>query len=275
MTLMLERPDGARTRRIAYEVRGRGPLVITVPGMGDLRSADTALADALIADGHRVAQLDLRGHGDSDIGFAELGDAATASDIVALARHLGEPAIVVGTSMGASAAVLAAADAPETVRGLVLLSPFLRNAPGDPRLMRAMFRMLFAKPWGAAAWTAYYRNVVNKGAAPLDHAEHVAEIREWLGRPGRLADFRRLTVSLDHSLVAERAPQVGVPALAVIGALDPDYEDPAAELAHVGEVLEARTLFVDDAAHYPHRQRPELVIPAIRAFIAEMEAAHA
>lgn len=268
MTSFLNRPDGDARRRLAYAVRGAGPLVITVPGMGDLRSADDALADALLADGFRVAQLDLRGHGESDIGFAELGDAATASDIAALIDELGGPALVIGTSMSASAAVLAAAQHPELVRGIVLLSPFVRNAPGDPRIMRAMFRMLFARPWGVAAWTWYYRSVINKGTTPADHAAHVAEIRAWLRRPGRLAYFRRLAVTLDHAEVAERAVGVTVPALAVIGALDPDYRDPAAELAHVGDVLGAETLLVDDAAHYPHRQRPELVVPAIRDFAA-------
>src|SRR5690606_41800244 len=87
--------------RVAYEVRGDGPLVVTAPGMGDLRSADTALAEALVAGGFRVATLDRRGHGGSDAGFAELGDPATASDLIALIEELGGPAVVVGTSMAA------------------------------------------------------------------------------------------------------------------------------------------------------------------------------
>src|SRR6478752_5516138 len=106
MTSTIDRPDTSGSRRVAYELRGDGPLVVTIPGMGDLRSADAQLADALIADGFRVATLDLRGHGDSDAGFADLGDAATASDAAALIEHLGGPAVVVGTSMGASSAVL-------------------------------------------------------------------------------------------------------------------------------------------------------------------------
>lgn len=264
---------GAAIGRVAYELRGEGPLVVTVPGMGDLRSADAGLAEALAADGFRVASLDLRGHGDSDVGFAELGDPATASDLVALVEELGGPAVLVGTSMGASSALLAAAERPDLVRGVVLLSPFVRSAPGPAALGRMLYRVLFARPWGAAAWAAYYRGALNRGVAPADHAQHMAEIRAALGRRGRLADFRRLTLVLDHAPVAARLGEVRVPALAVIGALDPDYRDPAAELAHIAEVLPgARTLLVDDAAHYPHRQRPELVLPAVRAFVAETAA---
>ena len=61
MTFFLDRPGATGTARVAYEVRGDGPLVVTVPGMGDLRSADAGLADALVADGYRVATLELRG----------------------------------------------------------------------------------------------------------------------------------------------------------------------------------------------------------------------
>jgi pimeloyl-ACP methyl ester carboxylesterase len=273
MTSFLTRPTASGTARIAYEIRGEGPLVVTVPGMGDLRSADAGLAEALAASGFRVATLDLRGHGDSDLGFDELGDEATASDLVALVEELGGPAVLIGTSMGTASALIAAAERPELVRGLVLLSPFVRNAGGDPAIARLLFRVLFARPWGVAAWTAYYRGTLNRGTAPADHEAHVAAIRESLRRSGRLADFRRLTQVLDHAPAAARVGEVRAPVLAVVGALDPDYRDPAAELAHVAEVLPgARTLLVDDAAHYPHRQRPDVVLPAVRGFVAEVAA---
>lgn len=272
-TRFLTRPTASGAASVAYEVRGDGPLVVTVPGMGDLRSADAALAEALVADGCRVASLDLRGHGDSDLGFDALGDEATASDLIALVEELGGPAVLVGTSMGAPSALIAAAERPELVSGLVLLSPFVRNAGGNPALARLLFRVLFARPWGAAVWAGYYRSVLTRGAVPADHVAHVAAIRASLSRPGRLADFRRLTQVLDHASVEARLSAVRAPVLAVVGALDPDYRDPAAELAHVAHVLPgARTLLVEDAAHYPHRQRPDAVIPAVRAFVAEVAA---
>lgn len=275
MTSFLDRPDSTGSRRVAYELRGDGPLVITVPGMGDLRGTDHELVDALVADGFRVASIDLRGHGDSDTGFAELGDPATASDITALIEQLGAPAVVIGSSMGASSAVLVAADRPDLVAGLVLLSPFVRNGKGDARLMRIMYRVLFARPWGAAVWASYYRSTLNRGAKPADLDAHIAAMRAALKRPGRLAEFRRLALVLDHQIVADRVAEVRTPALAVIGAVDPDFADPAAELQHVASVLDARTLLVDDAAHYPHRQRPDVVLPAVRSFVAERHGARA
>src|SRR5271165_3728409 len=70
--------------RIGYDVAGEGPLVVLVPGMGDLRAAYRFLAPALREAGYRVACTDLRGHGDSDATFSSYGDVDTAGDILAL-----------------------------------------------------------------------------------------------------------------------------------------------------------------------------------------------
>ena len=67
-TSYLTRPEG----RIGYDIGGDGPLVLLVPGMGDLRAAYRFLAPALREAGYRVACTDLRGHGDSDSTFTSL-----------------------------------------------------------------------------------------------------------------------------------------------------------------------------------------------------------
>jgi pimeloyl-ACP methyl ester carboxylesterase len=93
--------------RLAYDVQGSGPLVVAVPGMGDLRSTYRFVVPHLVAAGFRVATLDLRGHGESDVDFDSFDDVAAASDLVALIEHLGGPATVIGNSMAAGAAVIA------------------------------------------------------------------------------------------------------------------------------------------------------------------------
>src|ERR1035438_4053398 len=76
-TSYLGRPGG----RIGYDVAGTGPLLVLVPGMGDLRAGYRFLVPALRAAGYRVACTDLRGHGDSDTTFSSYGDQATAGAI--------------------------------------------------------------------------------------------------------------------------------------------------------------------------------------------------
>lgn len=273
----LARPEG----RLSYTVTGVGPLVVAVPGMGDLRDSYRELVGPLVEAGYRVAVLDLRGHGDSDTSFRVHGDLATASDIVALVDELGGPAVVIGNSMAGSSALIAASERPDAVAGLVLLSPFLRQGSRLAlAVTRVLFRVLFARPWGAAAWTGYYAKTLNRGTAAPWLPEHVAAIGASMREPGRLRSFRQLTAQLDHSVVAPRLPDVVAPSLVVIGSVDPDYRDPAAELARDAESLggEAggnQTLLVEGAAHYPHAARPEIVTPRVLAFVDGLRAGSA
>jgi pimeloyl-ACP methyl ester carboxylesterase len=127
-TRYLDRPEGM----VAYEVMGDGPLVVLLPGMGDLRATYRFRAPAVAAAGYRVASTDLRGHGDSEATFTSYGDIETAGDVTALIEELGGAAVVVGNSTGAGAAVFAAATRPEIVRGLVLIGPVVRNGKTSP-----------------------------------------------------------------------------------------------------------------------------------------------
>ncbi|MBZ2197869.1 alpha/beta fold hydrolase [Occultella gossypii] len=264
----LARPEG----RLAYTVTGTGPLVIAVPGMGDLRSAYRDLAGPLTEAGYRLAVMDLRGHGDSDTTFTTHGDAVTGADILALADELGEPAIVIGNSMSASAAAWAAAERPDAVAGMVLVSPLLREPISNrfaQAAMRVLYRVMFARPWGAAFWGAYYAGLNRVTKAPwLD--EHVRAIRSSLREPGRLRSLRHLAVQLNHSEVEVRLPEVSAPALVLIGDHDPDFRSPADELAWATAAIDAEGTLIADAGHYPHAQRPDLVAPATLSFLSKV-----
>lgn len=213
----LARPGG----RIAYTVhepaahrRAGGParrsapppLVVGVPGMGDLRATFRGLVDPLTEAGYRFAVMDLRGHGDSDAAFSEHGDDATGRDLVALIERLGGPAAVLGSSMGGSAGAWAAAERPDLVSGLVLFDPLLRNPPFGiltRAAMRLSFRAALRRPWGPRLWGAYYR-AINRGerAAWLD--EHAAAVAANLREPARMRALRRLALQLDHAVTQRR-----------------------------------------------------------------------
>ncbi len=304
----LHRPEG----RIAYTVRGDGPLVVCVPGMGDRRSTYRDLTPALLAEGYRVAEVDLRGHGESDTTFTTHGDAATGEDLLALVEALGGPAVVVGNSMGASAALWAAAEQPSSVAGTVLLGPFVRDAdvPGwRAGLQRALIRAGLLRPWGGAVWVAAYRSfAVGKdrrprstregrperggrpvrgresvrGRLPLWFEDHVGALRESLRDPARLRSLRDLVGQLTHREVHERMGAVRSPALVLMGAQDPDFPDPAAELAYIVHHLGAgagtgqvRGVLVPECGHYPQYQRTDVVGPEIVAFLATLPRAGA
>ncbi len=266
----LPRPEG----RLAYTDQGTGPLVVAVPGMGDVRSTWDDVVPPLVAAGQRVVVMDLRGHGDSDTTFRTHGDEATASDYVALVEHLDAgPAVLVGSSMAASAAVVAAADRPDLVRGLVLVDGFLR-ANGSAvvqRAMRVLFRLALVRPWGPAVWSAFYASLV-KGRRPARLPEHRAAVRANLRDPARLRSFRDLTLQLDHAVVEPRLARVQAPALAVFGALDPDYTDRAAVAGFAEGSIGATPLLLPDVGHYPQLQAPEELVAATLDHLASLPA---
>ncbi|WP_022884849.1 alpha/beta fold hydrolase [Glaciibacter superstes] len=260
----LSRPEG----RIAYTVEGSGALVVAIPGMGDLRSSYREVAKSVVAAGYRVAVMDLRGHGDSDTTFRLHGDVVTGEDLLALVDELGGTAAVLGSSMGAGAAVWAAAERPDAIAGLALYGPFLREPPSTAvtrAFTRLLYRVAFVRPWGAAAWAGFYRSL-NKGSRASWLDEHVAAIRSNMREPGRLRSFRHLALQLDHSPVEARLGQVRAPMRAFIGSLDPDFPDQAAESDWISS-LGAHSELVPGVGHYPHIQRPDLVVPATIEFL--------
>lgn len=263
----LQRPEG----RVSYTVEGEGPLVVAVPGMGDLRSTFRELVQPLVEAGYRVAVTDLRAHGDSDTTFREFGDIPTARDVIALIEELGGPAVVLGNSMGAAAAAWMAAERPDLVSGLVFYGPLLRD-PATSRtatmFQHLLYRVLFVGPWGAGVWAGYYRKNLNPGRTAPWLEEQVAAIRASLSEPGRLSSFRRLTLQLTHSVVEPRLAEVRAPMLAYVGDLDPDYSDPAAEGVWM-QSIGAQVVPVPEAGHYPHAQRADITVPGTLAFLTE------
>ena len=96
-TQYLERPGG----RISYDDNGiDGPLVVAAPGMGDTRHSYRHLRDGLAAAGIRFVTMDVRGMGESSVGWRDLSDAAVSSDYLEVIDELGGgPAVLVGNSL--------------------------------------------------------------------------------------------------------------------------------------------------------------------------------
>ncbi len=138
-------------QRLAYTEYGGGPAAVTGAGVRGrtARSAPASgrplillhglllsqemhrpLAEDLAARGNRVITLDLLGHGLSDRprDMWRYSMGTYGRQVVALMDHLelGQ-AVVMGTSLGANAALEVAASSPERLRGLVIEMPVLDN----------------------------------------------------------------------------------------------------------------------------------------------------
>ena len=264
-TRYLTRPEG----RVGFDVDGEGPLVILVPGMGDLRGAYRFLAPALRGAGYRVASTDLRGHGDSDTTFSSYGDAETASDVIALIEYLDGPAVVVGNSMGAGAAVIAAAERPELVTGLVLVGPFVRNGKISA-VQRLLLRVAMTGPWSPVSWKGYLPKLY-AGRRPDDFGQYRDQVVASLRRRGYAKAFS-LTTRTNHDPAEARLADVAAPAMVIMGEQDPDFPDPRAEAGWIARALQAEVVMVPEAGHYPQSQRPDITTGAVLQFLKTVHA---
>jgi pimeloyl-ACP methyl ester carboxylesterase len=265
-TKFIVRPEG----KMGYDVAGIGPLVLLVPGMGDLRSTYRFLAPTLRSNGYRVACTDLRGHGDSDATFSSYGDAETAADISALIEELGDPAVIVGNSMAAGAAVLVAADRPDLVEGLVLIGPFVRNGKMSS-VQRTLLWVAMARPWASTSWKSYMPKLY-AGHRPDDFDEYRDTVVASLRRPGYAKAFS-LTTRTNHDWAEARLADVSIPTMVIMGERDPDFPDPSEEATWIAEALNASVVMVPEAGHYPQSQQPELTTAAVLRFLPTLKPA--
>ncbi len=119
-------------RTLAYTDYGEGPrTVVLLHGLLLSRRMHEPLARSLAERGNRVVTLDLLGHGASDrpIDPACYSMTFFGRQTIALLDHLEiEEAVLLGTSLGANAALEASAAAPERLRGMVIEMPVLDGA---------------------------------------------------------------------------------------------------------------------------------------------------
>jgi pimeloyl-ACP methyl ester carboxylesterase len=272
MTEFLELDGG----RLAYDVTGEGPLIVLAHGMGDNRAAYREMAALLVDAGYRVARVDQRGHGESSTGWSSYTRTDSAADLLAVVKHLGGPAVLVGHSFTGGSVTIAAAQAPESVTAIVEISPFTRAQKvafgglfSNARYRKGMTLLMGAGMFRSVGLWQRYLHHAYPGTRPAGFAEHLAALDADLRRPGRMAVVSRMGMSAPTDAGA-RLGDIRCPALVVEGSLDPDWTDPRAE----GEGIVAamppglgRVEVIEGAGHYPHVQFPAEVVAAVLAFL--------
>jgi len=256
------------------EIAGRSeaPLVLLAHGGGQTRHAWSATAARLAGEGFAVARYDARGHGDSD--WSPTRDYRMEThgrDMIDALRAIGRPAAVVGASMGGVAGLIAAAEAPELVRALVLVDIVPRFAPGGVERIRAF---MLGHPDGFASLeeaTAAVR-AYNPHRAPSGNPQGLLRsLRERHGRfywhwdPAVIGDppGEALATMLSDRLAA--LPP-SMPLLLVSGAQS-DVVDPEAIEGFRRQAPQAETIAVQRAGHMVAGDRNDAFGDAISDFL--------
>jgi pimeloyl-ACP methyl ester carboxylesterase len=263
-------------KTIAYDLTGDGPLVVLAHGIGDSRHSYRFVAPALAAAGYRVANVDIRGCGESSLGWEGYSRTDIAGDLVTLVRHLGGPAVIIGQSISGGAATIAAATAPDVISGVIELAPFTRaqsfDLGGLVRVKR--FRSGYAQlalvivRGRLANWKKYLD--VAYPTKPADWSTELARIEQNLDEPGRM-DALQAMCKTNPSDAGAQLAHVTCPVLVVEGSLDPDWADPRAEGERIVADLPTglgELAVIDGAGHYPHAQTPDEVLALALPFLA-------
>ncbi|MBB2943451.1 pimeloyl-ACP methyl ester carboxylesterase [Actinoplanes lutulentus] len=135
--------------RLGYREAGCGSPAVLLHGTGSWAGTWDRFAPVLLARGHRVIAVDLRGHADS----ARTGDYrldTLRDDLLGLVETLGlRDVLAIGHSVGGYAALAAAQHSPDVFARLVLedlAAPPRRSGFGLPHLLSVAGGLLAARP---------------------------------------------------------------------------------------------------------------------------------
>nr|WP_276599683.1 alpha/beta hydrolase [Nannocystis sp. SCPEA4] len=252
-------------QRVVFDDLGRSGARVVVLAHNLLahRGSFAAVA-AKLAGRARVVNVDLRGHGDSRGTPRAFSTADLAADLAAVLDSIAaREAVVVGTSLGAAAAVELARTRPEQVGALVLIAANPYVASARDRLtfgaLATILRTLGPGPVLASILAGLHapdaaadvRGATTAHLRAMDRRDMARAVRAWVARPALL-----------HGLAGLR-----VPARVVVGGAD----SPA--LAAAGRVLadrlgaELRT--VAGAGHTVQAERPAEVAAIVEELLVE------
>jgi len=270
-----------RLRHHLLEWGEGGPVVLLLHGFLEHAHAWDLVAPRLADAGHHVFALDWRGHGDSEWvgsgGYYHFAD--YAADLAFLVRALGGRAVLVGHSMGATAAMSYTGLEPERVPALVLVDglgpPDFESEPA-PHRYEAWIRDL-ARRGERRHRTLTLEQATSRLHARAYHfslevARHMAEHGTRVSNGGRRWKFDPLhqttsPVPFSRARAASFWRRVTAPVLYLEGGESPLRLDPADRDERLA-ILRARRMTIAGSGHHPHLQQPETFAEVVIEFLA-------
>jgi pimeloyl-ACP methyl ester carboxylesterase len=221
----------------------------------------------LAENGHRVLNMDLRGHGRSDAAARPFDLYDLVADATAVLDHAGVGrAVWAGLSIGGMIALRAALTTPERVAALVLMDT---HAGGEfaARALKYRAMALVARAVGLGPLVP---SVVRIFFGPETRRDKPDLVADWGRRfrdahvPSMIATLKALNArdSLEHRLGG-----IGVPALVMVGA-DDTALPPARSRAIAEGLAEAAYREIPGAGHLSTLENPEAVNRALLDFLA-------
>jgi 3-oxoadipate enol-lactonase len=257
---------------LAYDVRGQGPPLVLIQGLGIGRWGWEPVADRL-ARRFRVVTIDNRGVGASDTPPGPYSTRVMAEDVLAVLDHAGVgSASVVGTSLGGMVAQELALAHPGRVDRLVLVA----TIPGGRRTAPMPLKTAYLLTWAPLmASEVRLRGFVSHtlGSKTVRRRTEVAE---------RLLAHKRAHPQSEQAWRAQatagvlfdprgRQRRITQPTLIVQGTADQIVNPANAEL--LAELIpDARLEYVDGAGHLLDWDEPKRFVRVVTGFLTDRTA---
>jgi pimeloyl-ACP methyl ester carboxylesterase len=255
-----------------------GAPVLLLHGGGQTRHAWKGTGEALAVEGYHAVSIDLRGHGES--GWADDGDyshRAFVADLREVLSHLGEPASLVGASLGGMVSLLALAEPePPLARALVLVDVVPRIDPAGAERIGAFMR---ARPDGFASLDEAAQAVadyVPGRPRPSDTSGLQKNLREgddgrwrWHWDPAFLGSFGRFDPTEREADLVEAARRLTLPTLVVRGGLSDVVSEEGVQ-EFLALVPQAEYVNVADASHMVAGDRNDAFTRAVVSFLTRV-----
>lgn len=259
---------------------GRKPVLLIHGFPGDWRNWKL-LMGKLVNQGYTVVVPDFRGAGESSVSKAGYDKKTIAQDMRALMNSLGfnNPAVV-GHDIGLNIAYLYAAQFPDEVKKLVLMDSFLPGISGweqsyDGRPGKWHFRFFgdaalqLVKDRERIYLDMFWDGFVVPGNPTVPEDDRMA-LTEGYARPGRMeAAFALYSTWTTHDVPDNRsysAEKLQIPVLS-IGGEHSRGKTLAEQMPQIA--LNARSLIVENSAHWVLEEKTEETSAAIIAFLKD------
>jgi pimeloyl-ACP methyl ester carboxylesterase len=258
---------------LAYDVRGQGPPLVLIQGLGVGRWGWEPVADRL-ARRFQVITIDNRGIGASDSPSGPYSARVMAEDVRAVLDNAGLASVsVVGTSLGGMVAQELALAHPGRVDRLVLVA----TIPGG-RLTAAMpFRTAYLLAWGPLmADEVRLRGFVSHtlGAQTVRRRPEVVErlLARKRAHPQSEQAWRAQATAGVLFDLRGRQRRITQPTLIMQGTAD-QVVNPANGEVLAGLIPDARLEYVDGTGHLLYWDEPKRFVRAVTSFVNDGTAA--
>ncbi len=262
--------DGVRVR---YVDQGQGSAVVLIHGFAASLDTWDHVIPALVAGGHRVIALDLRGFGWTDRPPGDYSSEAQARLVLALMDQLGVArASVVGHSYGGGVALRLALIAPERVERIALYDAWAYSGQ-----LPAFFHVARADGIGEAMFASWYgERVEDRMALAFFDQRYVTielidAVEAALRRPGTYAAALAAVRAMHYENIEDQYRTIEHPALLLWG-----REDRVTPL-EIGERLSrelpgARLVVYPGCGHFPMIEHARQSTAELVRFLADASA---